>query len=428
MATPKERLWTGAFLLDTMINLLVFLIYYLLIVIIAVVAKDNLQATASQAGLAVGVFIIGTVFSRLLAGRFIGNLGCRKMLYLGLAIYFISTAAYLYTPSLLALYIVRFINGFAYGITSTATSTIIASVIPKSRRGEGINYYGLSTSLAAAIGPFLGILLLDAFSFQFVIFFCIALLVLCIIGSVLMKFEEPDLTPVLTEEKQNKGISEYIEPRINSISLVSVLVGLAYSGVIGFMASYTREIDLVEAGKYFFVVYAVIITITRPLLGIVFDRKGENWVMYPCFISLALGIYLLSIASSTWMILLSAVFVGLGYGTFMSNGQAVSVKIVPVHRIGVATSTYFIALDVGLGFGPYILGAVKESVGYTDMFQGTAIVALLAFVAYLILYGRFVGTGKDLSLKARHEEERIRIRRRRHDMMVNERVNETVIQ
>ena len=58
--------------------------------------------------------------------------------------------------------------------------------------------------------------------------------------------------------------------------------------------------------------------------------KGENFVLYPCFISLALGIFLLSIAHSTWLILLSAVFVGLGYGTFMSNGQAVTVKIVPV--------------------------------------------------------------------------------------------------
>lgn len=417
MASKKEPLWTGAFLLDTAINLLVFLIYYLLIVIIAVVAKDNLQATASQAGLAVGVFIIGTVFSRLLAGRFIGKLGCRKMLYLGLAIYFISTAAYLYTPSLMALYAVRFINGFAYGITSTATSTIIASIIPKSRRGEGINYYGLSTSLAAAIGPFLGILLLDAFSFQFVILFCVVLLILCILGSFIMKFEEPDLTPALQADKTDIGIKEYIETRMNSISLTSVLVGLAYSGVIGFMAAYTRDINLADAGKYFFVVYAVIITITRPLLGIVFDRKGENWVMYPCFVCLAFGIYLLSVASNTWTILLSAIFVGLGYGTFMSNGQAVSVKIVPVHRIGVATSTYFIALDVGLGFGPYILGAVKEAVGYTYMFQGTVVIALIALAVYFFLYGRFVGTAKDLSLKARHEEERIRIRRRRAQMM-----------
>ena len=51
---------------------------------------------------------------------------------------------------------------FAYGITSTATSTIVAAIIPMSRRGEGINYYGLSTSLAAAVGPFLGILMLHS--------------------------------------------------------------------------------------------------------------------------------------------------------------------------------------------------------------------------------------------------------------------------
>ena len=155
MDKAKEALWTKSFVLDTLINFLVFLIYYLLIVIIAVVAKDNLHATASQAGLAVGIYIIGTVVARLLAGRFISILGCRKMLYLGLLIYLISTAMYFYTPNLLMLDSVRFLNGFAYGITSTATSTIIAAIIPTSRRGEGINYYGLSTSLAAAVGPFL---------------------------------------------------------------------------------------------------------------------------------------------------------------------------------------------------------------------------------------------------------------------------------
>lgn len=337
------------------------------------------------------------------------------MLYLGLLIYLISTAMYFYTPNLLMLDSVRFLNGFAYGITSTATSTIIAAIIPMSRRGEGINYYGLSTSLAAAVGPFLGILMLHSLGYDFIIAFCVALIILCGIGSVIMKFNEPKLG---IESEAHKGIriSDYIEPRMNSISLVSILVGFAYSGVIGFMAAYTKDLDLIMAGTFFFVVYAVVITITRPLLGIVFDMKGENFVLYPCFVSLALGIFLLSIAHSTWLVLLSAVFVGLGYGTFMSNGQAVTVKIVPVHRIGVATSTYFIALDMGLGFGPYILGAVKEVVGYTSMFHVTVVVALLALVAYYLLYGRYVGTERDLSLKARAEEEEIRNRKRNNKL------------
>ena len=240
MDKAKEALWTKSFVLDTLINFLVFLIYYLLIVIIAVVAKDNLHATASQAGLAVGIYIIGTVVARLLAGRFISILGCRKMLYLGLLIYLISTAMYFYTPNLLMLDSVRFLNGFAYGITSTATSTIIAAIIPTSRRGEGINYYGLSTSLAAAVGPFLGILMLHSLGYDFIIAFCVVLIILCGIGSVIMKFNEPKLG---IESEGHKGIriSDYIEPRMNSISLVSILVGFAYSGVIGFMTAYTTK-------------------------------------------------------------------------------------------------------------------------------------------------------------------------------------------
>ena len=408
MEAHKEKLWTLPFVLDTVINLLVFLIYYLLIVIIAVVAKDTLHATSSQAGLAVGIYIIGTVLARIFAGRFVSTLGSRKVLYTGLGIYLVSTALYFYIPNLIVLDTIRFINGFAYGITSTATSTIVASVIPKARRGEGINYYGLSTSLAAAIGPFLGIFLLSLTRFRTIVAICVGLVILCVLAAVSMKYEEPQFSEAIKKEESGRRISDYLEPRVNSITLISVLVGFAYSGILGFMASYTRDINMVQAGTWFFVVYAVVITLTRPSLGLIFDRKGENYVLYPCFISLAIGILLLAFADASWMILLSAVFVGLGYGTYMSNGKAVVVKMVPFHRIGIATSTYFIALDIGLGFGPYVLGGVKEIVGFTNMFLLTVIVALVAFVCYHFLYGRLLGTPNDPALKAQKEEMEIR--------------------
>lgn len=410
MSDAKERLWTRSFILDTVINLLVFLIYYLLMVIIAVVAKDELQASLSEAGLAVGIYIIGTVAARLFAGKFVGVYGCRKVLHTGLFLYLISTAFYLYIPNLIVLDAVRFVNGFAYGVTSTATSTIVAGIIPGKRRGEGINYYGLSTSLAAAVGPFLGILLLSLTAFTVIVWLCIALIVFCIGGALLMKYREPAFGGAAVEENKGRSLADYIEPRVNAITVVSVLVGFAYSGVLGFMASYTREIHMVEAGTLFFVVYAAVITLTRPALGILFDRKGENYVLYPCFVSLALGILLLSLAASSWMVLVSAVFVGLGYGTYMSNGQAVVVKMVPVHRIGVATSTYFVALDLGLGIGPYLLGAIKESAGFTWMFFLTAVIALAALGVYHISYGRLLGTRADPRTRVKAEE--IRAKRR----------------
>ncbi|MBC8932657.1 MFS transporter, partial [Escherichia coli] len=62
--------------------------------------------------------------------------------------------------------------------TSTATNAIVTAYIPNSRNGEGINYYGLSTSLAAAIGPFIGMILLSKTSFYTIIIFSTVIVLL----------------------------------------------------------------------------------------------------------------------------------------------------------------------------------------------------------------------------------------------------------
>ena len=163
-------------------------------VIIAVVAKDELHASLGEAGLASGIFIVGTLLARLQLGKAIELYGRKRSLYCGIVMYLVTTLLYFYIPNLSILYGIRFFNGMAYGIVSTATNTIVASCIPQNKRGEGINYYGLSTSLAAAIGPFLGMFLIMVTNFRFIVTFCSILVVLCMIGCVFLHIDEMDLT------------------------------------------------------------------------------------------------------------------------------------------------------------------------------------------------------------------------------------------
>lgn len=85
---------------------------------------------------------------------------------------------------------------------------------------------------------------------------------------------------------------------------------------------------------------------------------------------------------------ISSIFIGLGYGTFMSNGQAICVKLTPAYRSGIAISTYFIMLDVGLGFGPYFLGIFKDIVGFSGIYAATGLVALACGALYYLAYAR----------------------------------------
>ena len=43
----KPRLWTRGFILDTLVNFLIYIIYYMLVVIIASEAISSLNATVS---------------------------------------------------------------------------------------------------------------------------------------------------------------------------------------------------------------------------------------------------------------------------------------------------------------------------------------------------------------------------------------------
>jgi MFS family permease len=384
----QQTLWNKDFLLDTGINFVVYLIYYLLMVIIAVVAKDQLNASLSEAGLASGIFIVGTLLARLQWGKSIELYGRKKSLYGGILFYLVTTLMYFYIPNLAFMYGVRFLNGMAYGIVSTATNTIIASCIPVQKRGEGINYYGLSTSLAAAIGPFLGMVLMLLVNFTDIIIMCAILVVLCVGGCILLHVDEMELTNEQRQHMKDYALDNYVEKRVWVISAIGFLMGFSYSSVLTFLAAYAREIHLVQASTFFFVVYAVVITLTRPVTGIIFDRKGENYVLYPCYICLAVGLYLLSITSTAFVLLLAGVFVGLGYGTFMSNGQAVCIKLTPPHRVSVALSTYFVALDLGIGVGPYVLGCLQTVLSFADLYVVAGTIAVICFVLYYALYGR----------------------------------------
>lgn len=382
----KEKLFNTGFITITTINFIVFLIYYCFVVITAKFATSELGANPAQAGFAAGIYIIGTLIARLYIGKKLELIGRKQMLRFGAIIYLITTIAYLISTNIIILDTVRFLNGFAYGTISTAANAIVTAYIPKSRNGEGINYYGLSTSLAAAIGPFIGILLLPIVGFKSVIILAIVLSVLVTVACYLFPVQNIELTDDHKKLLNSWSLNTFIEYKVLFISIVAFLIGLSYSSVLGFLSIYADNLGLSTAGAFFFVVYALIITLTRPFAGQIFDAKGENAVMYPSFLFLAIGLLTLSYTTTSFMLLLSGALIGLGYGTFMSNGQAVCLKLVDPSKVSIALSTYFIGLDLGLGFGPYALGTVHSFLSYSGIYVLCAVLTVAVAILYSIFY------------------------------------------
>lgn len=355
-------------------------------VTIASFAKNEYDATTSQAGLATGIYIVGTLVGRLFSGRVINNVGAKKMMMIGLTAFIVTTALYfVHSGGITMLLIFRLINGVAAGIASTATSTIIAQIIPSARKAEGIGYFSMSTTLGTAIGPFLGIMLGRLVSYNVIFLFCVILAVIALMIGLTVKALR---MPFTKTAKTKFSLKQYIEPNAIPIAIVTFLMSLGYAAILSFISFFAEERDLVAAASFFFLVYAVAILVTRPFSGRLMDTKGANAIMVPCFLLFAMGLALLSVTHSGILLLVAAAIIGAGYGNLQSGAQAIALKVTPRARAGLATSTFFIALDAGLGFGPYILGFIEPLVGFGALYSGLAVLIIMTLVLYMMLHGR----------------------------------------
>ena len=118
------------------------------------------------------------------------------------------------------------------------------------------------------------------------------------------------------------------------------------------------------------------------------EVKGANYVMYPAFFLFTAGMLLLGSAHSSITLLLSGILIGLGFGNMQSCTQAIAVKLTPPHRMGLATSTFFIFLDAGLGFGPYLLGFFLPFTSYSTLYMILGVVVLVSSGLYFLLHGK----------------------------------------
>ncbi|EUN34457.1 transporter [Lactococcus cremoris] len=175
----KEKLWTTTFVVNMLLNFIFYLVFYLPTVVIGTMAMDRYHASASIAGILSGIFIVGGFIARLWAGNNMKRLGAKKLLYIGTLIYFLLTFVYFIVHSVALLLILRLVHGVGFGIAATASGTLAGAIVPSSRRGEGIGYYGpVCDTLVSSRAIFINVplsnfwLLLFDLAFRFIIIPC----------------------------------------------------------------------------------------------------------------------------------------------------------------------------------------------------------------------------------------------------------------
>lgn len=377
----SERLWSPAFINYGVSSGIFYMTQYVLVAALPIILTAELGGTALDAGLAMTYFQIGTILCRPFAGRLIDGLDKRIILLISSVLFFIIMGLFNLTTSLQTIFVLRGLHGAIFALGTTVMSALAVVVLPASRKGEGINMFAVFSNIAMVLGPAVGLYALQAYgSSALYIFLTIMTALAFILGNVIRLPKEL----AKSKQKSSKGwsISQFIEKRSLPWALMGLFIGFTYSGVLVFIPIELNSMEAGVWGSVFFALFALMIIISRPLVGKVYARYGSRFVIYPGVGLFIVGLAILGVVSTPVGIICTAPLLGLGYGAAQPAFQALAVQSAPIERAGVSTATYFLALDIAVGAGSVILALIANALGYQSLYQITSLIMIIALALY----------------------------------------------
>lgn len=379
-----RAIFSRTFVAISLINMLGMIGYYAIFVVCTRYLMDGFSASASTAGLATGIVVIGCLVGRFFTDSVIRDVGYRRVLGIGVFFFFLMNVAYFFSHEIWQIFSVRFISGVAMGVIGTATGTYVATIVPRQFHGRGISYFSMSTALALCFGPFIGIALIGSLGYDGIFGIATGLSAV----SLLLMWFVIDVTPPKDQKREKKTLSldDFIDKRLVPFSIFVGIVCLTWGNVQALLADYAKTYDVVAAASSFFLLYAGASLLTRPITGKFYDAHGPVVLVFSTLVLMIVGLLLLASHAGSWVVLLAGAIMGLGFGNFQSLSQVSGISLVPRERFAQATSTIFIFFDLGVGMAPYLSGFLVQPVGYAGIFAINAAVVALTIPLYWIVW------------------------------------------
>lgn len=387
----SAKLWNIHYINTLSVTLLVNIASIILITLLPLYTM-SLGGNNIVAGTLMTIFTISALLFRPVFGSMLDYYGRRVVLILGLCLFGVAALALLLAHNITLVFILRFVQGIGLSAYSTALGTILSDVVPSHKISEGVGYFGVAATVAMAIGPSMGLYLCDQFGYQitYAVTFGISLIgagFACFINYE-TKHENPGKRS-RTVEIQERGRKsnnawDFIEVTALRPCIVIIFTVIAISSVFSFMPLFGKERNIPNIGL-FFTCYAASMIAARLVIGRIADKYGHRKIYLPAAVITLFIFVTLIFADSLGLVLLAAVFYGVGYGTVQPIINTMIIKRSPEERMGAANATYYATMDIGFGLGSFVWGTVSQEAGFTAVFIGCAGCAAFSILLYFLL-------------------------------------------
>ena len=381
----KDKLITKNYIEILAANFLLFFGFWLLMPVLPFYLAEVFDANKTTIGAVLSCYTIAALCIRPFSGYLLDTFA-RKPLYL--LAYFTFTAifgGYLIAGTLTLFILFRIIHGVSFGMVTVSGNTIVIDIMPSSRRGEGLGYYGLANNIAMSIGPMTGLFLHDAGA-DYTLIFCCSL-GSCLIGFLCASLVKTTYKPPVKREPIS--LDRFILLKGIPAGFSLLLLSIPYGMTTNYVAMYAKQIGIQSSTGFFFTFMALGMAVSRLFSGRLVDRgmvtqviEAGLYLVCFCFFGLSSCGWLTtwSLQWTTYFLFTIALLLGIGFGTMFPAYNTLFVNLAPNNQRGTATSTYLTSWDVGIGAGMLLGGYSPKLACFTMAYLfGAALTVISLF-------------------------------------------------
>lgn len=339
----------------------------------------SLGASAVFAGIITGIMSVVSMFLRPVAGNLTDRFSKYSLSFIGGVLILIGVAGYCLSPSGNWLLIFRLINGTGFVLATVCMTTWLAFLVPRSHVGEAMGFYGLMNALAMVLAPALAINLYKVIGYKSALWLAVVAAILMIIS---IQFVGDHAKPKINSSKKRK--IKIIQKDAIPIALLTTFFAIPYFITQADIVVYVERQHFSIAVGYFFVIYAIALLLIRIGLKKYFDLIRFGFWFWLSLIATILFLIVAAFMVNNWLMGFAAIMLSIGYGVIYSVNQSTALMLAPIEEQGLASSTFYLGLDIGMAAGPMIGGVTAQNLApayfYPVLLVIVPIILIVCFV------------------------------------------------
>lgn len=358
----------------------------------------TLGVSAVIAGIITGSMSVVSLFLRPIAGNITDRFSKYRLSCIAGVLIFIGVVGYCIAPNGVWLIIFRLINGTGFVLATVCMTTWLGLLVPRNHVGEAMGFYGLMNALAMAIAPAVGI------HFYKIIGYREALLLAAgaaFIMLVVIQFVSNHAYPLVqhtscanstntcsTKSKAPWKNVKILQKDAFPITLFMICFSIPYFATQADLVEYVADASLHVSSGLFFIIYAVALLIIRVVFKKYFDLVRFGIWFWISTVAMAGYLLMMSFMSNDILMSIAAILLSIGYGVIYSVNQSTAMMLAPRSEQGLASSTFYIGLDIGMATAPMIGGVLATCVPHALFFPAMLVLLPLACMVYGYYHAR----------------------------------------